>query len=119
MDIQSVVDQLRQEVRTIEAAIAARVGLGQTAPRRGRPPMLAQATAATPKRGPRKMSAAARARISAAQKARWRKQKAAATPKKAPPAGKRASGRKPMSSAQKKRLSEMMRKRWAERKRQK
>ena len=28
MDIQSVVDQLRQEVRSIEAAIAALVGLG-------------------------------------------------------------------------------------------
>jgi hypothetical protein len=32
MDIQSLVAQLRDEVETIESAIAALVGLGQTAP---------------------------------------------------------------------------------------
>ena len=42
MDIQSLVAQLRDEVETIESAIAALVGLGQTAPRRGRPPKASQ-----------------------------------------------------------------------------
>jgi hypothetical protein len=122
MDIQGVVDQLRKEVSSIEAAIEALLGLGQTKPRRGRPPKVAQAAstpvAATSKRGPRKMSAAARARISAAQKARWAKQKGQGAPKTATAAKKKSSGRKPMSPAMKKKLSAMMKARWAARKEQ-
>ena len=67
------------------------------------------------------MSAAARARISAAQRARWAKQKGQATAKKATgpkKTAKKAGGRKGMSAASRKRLSELMKKRWAERKRQ-
>ena len=116
MDIQSVVDQLRQEVKSIETAIAALVGLGQTA-RRGRPPKSAQAKAAAPKDGRRRiLSAAARARISAAQRARWAKQKGQSPAKQSKSTAKKASGRKGMSAAARKRLSALMKARWAARK---
>lgn len=66
------------------------------------------------------MSAAARARISAAQRARWAKQKGEATPKKVSvgKAARKAGGHKGITAAGRKRLSELMHKRWAERKRQ-
>jgi hypothetical protein len=120
MDIQTLVAELRQEIGKIESAIEALLGLGQTKPRRGRPPKSAQATAvsATAKRGPRKMSAAARAKIAAAQRARWAKQKGQAAPKTATAAKKKPTGRKPMSPAMKKKLSAMMKARWAARKKQ-
>jgi outer membrane protein TolC len=63
MDIQSLVAQLRNEVETIESAIAALVGLGQTTPRRGRPPKASQPVKAKKRFT---MSKSARARISAA-----------------------------------------------------
>lgn len=114
MDIQNIVQQLRDQRNRLDAAILA---LEETlsAPRRGRPPKAAS-TPAT-RRGPRKMSAAARAKISAAQRARWAKQKGESIAKKATGA-KKASGRSRMSAAARKRLSELMRKRWAERKKQ-
>ncbi|MGA3318791.1 MAG: hypothetical protein ABSC64_20430 [Candidatus Korobacteraceae bacterium] len=56
------------------------------------------------------MSAAARARIAAAKKAWWAKQKGKTAPKKA------ATKRKPMSPAMRKKLSAMMKARWAQRK---
>lgn len=62
------------------------------------------------------MSAAARARIAAAKKAWWAKQKGqavkAVVPKKAAPK------RKPMSPAARKKLSALMKARWAARKKQ-
>jgi len=117
MDIQSILQQLRQQRSQLDAAINALGGVSTTA-RRGRPPK--SATPATTGRGPRRMSAAARAKISAAQKARWAKQKGQAAPKKASAgkAAKKAGGRRGMSAAGRKRLSELMRKRWAERKKQ-
>lgn len=116
MDIQGLVAQLRQEASRIERAIAALVGLGSQPTRRpGRPPKASQpAQAIKPKR--RTMSAAARAKIAAAQRARWAKQKGNATVKKAAPAQKKAAGRKPMSPAMRKKLSRMMKARWAARK---
>jgi len=114
MDIQSIVAQLRQEVSRFEQAITALAGLSQPASRRGRPPTSAQAASAPKKHH---MSATARARISAAQKARWKKQKRAATPTKTSRGAKKASGRKPMSPAMRKKLSALMKARWAERKR--
>ena len=62
------------------------------------------------------MSAAARAKIAAAQRARWAKQKGKAVPKKAAVAQNKASSRKPMSPAMRKKLSALMKARWAERK---
>src|ERR1035437_3441986 len=113
MDIQGIVTQLRQEVSRIEQAIAALVGLGSQPARRGRPPKVtARVEAGGRKR--RTMSASARAKIAAAQRARWGKQKGKAAPKKT--AKKKTAGRKPMSPAMRKKLSAMMKARWAERK---
>jgi hypothetical protein len=61
------------------------------------------------------MSAAARARIAAAKKAWWARQKDKAAPKKIKTAAK-STGRRPMSAAAKKRLSALMKARWAARK---
>ncbi len=120
MNINQIVEQLRQERNKLDVAITALEG-GQTAPRRGRPPKSAQTSSApvavTSQRGPRKMSASARAKIAAAQRARWAKQKGQAAPK-TPTAKKKASGRKPMSPAMKKKLSTMMKARWALRRKQ-
>jgi len=62
------------------------------------------------------MSAAARARIGAAKKAWWAKQKGKSGPKQVKAASKKSTGRKPMSPAMKKKLSAMMKARWAQRK---
>ena len=61
------------------------------------------------------MSAAARAKIAAAQRARWAKQKGAGCPQESVPRRK-PTGRKPMSPAMRKKLSAMMKARWAARK---
>jgi hypothetical protein len=61
------------------------------------------------------MSPAARARIAAAKKAWWAKQKGKG-PKRATPVSKKSSARKPMSAAMRKKLSALMKARWAERK---
>src|ERR1019366_4705188 len=74
MDIQGIVTQLRQEASRIEQAIAALMGLGSQPARRGRPPKRSQAKPAGVKKR-RRMSPAARARIGAAKKAWWAKQK--------------------------------------------
>ena len=110
MDIQSLVEQLRQEAGRIERAIAALAELDHRAVRRGRPPKARQSEQAIkPKR--RTMSAAGRARVAAAQRERWAKQKAHIAPAR----GKKA-GRKPMSPAMRKKMSAMMKARWAARK---
>lgn len=114
MDIESVVELLRQEVNRIENAIAALLGSGSQPARRGRPAKKSQVVQATGRKR-RHMSAAARAKIAAAKKAWWAKQKGKAAPAKA--AQKKAAGRKPMSPAMRKKLSAMMKARWAARKR--
>lgn len=108
MDIQRIVEQLREELAKIERAIEALVGFGsKTAPRRGRPPKAASA----PEGEKRTMSAAARKRISEATKQRRAQRKGKPARKKA------ASRRKPMSPAARKKLSALMKARWAARKR--
>lgn len=62
------------------------------------------------------MSAAARARIAVAQRARWAKQKGNAVGKKAASAHKKPAARKPMDAALRRKLSAMMKARWAARK---
>ena len=113
MDTTNIVAQLRQELNRIDQAIAALEGLGQAAPRRGRPPKLNQALLVVERKRHR-MSASARARIAAAQRARWAKQKGESAPKKA--TAKKRAGRKPMSPAMRKKLSAMMKARWAAKK---
>ena len=115
MDIQSIVAQLRQEASRIEHAIAALMGLGSQPARRGRPPKRSQAKPTGVKKR-RRMSPAARARIGAAKKAWWAKQKGKSAPKKVTPVSKKATGRKPMSAAMRKKLSALMKARWAQRK---
>jgi hypothetical protein len=115
MDIQSIVAQLRHEASRIEQAIAALVGLGFQPARRGRSPKVSQAKPASGRKR-RTMSASARAKIAAAQRARWAKQKGKAAPKKTEPHLKKTAGRKPMSPAMKKKLSGLMKARWAARK---
>src|SRR5664280_647032 len=85
MDIQGIVTQLRQEMSRIEQAIAALVGLSSQPARRGRPPKASPGVQAGGRKR-RTMSASARAKIAAAQRARWAKQKGQAVPKKVAPA---------------------------------
>ena len=92
MDLQGIVAQLRQEANRIERAIAALVGFGSPSPRRGRPPKASQAAQVTGRRR-RRLSAAARAKIAAAMRARRAKQKAKAPSKKAKSAQKKRTGR--------------------------
>jgi hypothetical protein len=111
MDIQSIVAQLRQEATRIERAIAALTGLGSPTARRGRLPEGSHAKPATAKKR-RRLSAAARKRISEAMKQRWAKWKGKSAPKK-------AKSRPPMSAAARKKLSDLMKARWAAKKKSK
>jgi|ERR1019366_5033875 hypothetical protein len=104
MDIQNLVSTLKNERNRLDQAISALEVLTSTAPRRGRPP---KATSTGGKR--RRLSPAARKRISVAMKQRWAKWKGKAAPKK-------AKSRPPMSTAAKKKLSVLMKARWAAKK---
>jgi len=103
MDIQGIVAELRQEVSHIEQVIASLMGSGPQPARRGLPPETSQPSQATKPRH-FTMSGAARARIAAAQRARWAKQKGQAGEKKASTAQEKTTGRKPMSPAMRKKL---------------
>ncbi len=116
MDIPGIVAQLRQEASRLQRAIAALVGPGSRPARRGRPPKVSQAVRPTRKR--RTMSAASRAKIAAAQRARWAKQNANATPRKAAPNRGKSAARKPMSAAARESLSALMKARWAAKKKE-
>jgi len=73
MNRQEILAELTAQRDRLNQAIEA---LGGTPPaRRGRPPKPAQSAPAAPKKRKRTMSAAARARIGAAKKAWWAKQK--------------------------------------------
>jgi hypothetical protein len=69
MKTEEIIDALKAERERLSRAIAVLEGSSRGA-RRGRPP-------GGSRKGPRRMSAAARARISAAQKKRWAAVKAA------------------------------------------
>ena len=109
MDIESVVTALKQQRARIDQAIAALEGTGRGG-RRGRPPKRVSAAG----RSGRRMSAAARKRISQAMKARWAKWKGKSAPKKSAPAKTKAGPT--MSAAGRKKLSELMKARWAAKK---
>ena len=111
MDIQTIVSDLKAERNRINQAISALEGLTSTAPRRGRPPKAAMTGG---KR--RRMSAAARQRISEAMKQRWAKWKGKSAPKQAKARPKKTTVRRPMSAAAKKKLSALMKARWAAKK---
>jgi hypothetical protein len=111
MDIQAIVSNLKDERSRIDQAISALEGLTSTAPRRGRPP---KSTLTGGKR--RRMSPAARKRISEAMKQRWAKWKGKSAPKQAKATPEKTTVRRPMSAAAKKKLSVLMKARWAAKK---
>jgi hypothetical protein len=111
MDIQAIVADLEAERNRINQAISALEGLTSTAPRRGRPPK-----ATSPGGRRRRMSPAARKRISEAMKQRWAKWKGKSAPKQDKATPKKITVRRPMSAAAKKKLSALMKARWAAKK---
>lgn len=113
MNVEEILHELRQQANHIANAISALVG-GQHAGHRGpgRPAGSKNAKTVT-KRKRRTLSASARARISAAQKARWAEQKGKSAAKKASTTGEKTAVRRPMSAAARKKLSAMMKARWA------
>lgn len=115
MDIQGVMAQLREETSRIEKVIATLAGLGFQPAERGRSRRVSKAKPTNGRRR-RAMSASARAKIAAAQRARWAKQKGKAVPRKAKTVPKKRAGRKPMSAAMRQKLSAMMKARWAAKK---
>ena len=68
MSLQTIIAELKAERASLDRAISAIEGLNSTGRRRGRPP---GSTRAAKKRGRRRLSVAARKRISQAQKQRW------------------------------------------------
>jgi hypothetical protein len=113
MDIQKIVTELSGERNRLDRAIAALESLSQSGHHRGRPPKVSQTKAASGLQR-RRMSAAARARIAAAKKAWWARQKGKAGAKKAAPVHTKPTGRRPMSAAMRRKLSAMMKARWAQ-----
>ena len=111
MDIWNLVSDLKAERNRLDQAISALEGLTSIAPRRGRPQK-----ALSTERKSRRMSPAARKRISAAMKQRWAKWRGKSAPKKVTAVSKKSTRRKSMSAAMRKQLSEMMKARWTQRK---
>jgi len=105
MSLESILNELHHQRTQIDHAIAALQGTS-----RGSRP----ATHGDRKR--RHMSAAARARIGAAKKAWWAKQKGKTPGARSKPRLSRTARHKPMSSAARKKLSILMKARWAKRK---
>ena len=111
MDTTSILNQLKQEQTRLDVAIAALEALGGSAtPKLGRPKggTSFEFGANKPTGRGRQLSAAGRARIAAAAKARWAKVKAA---KAAKPA---KAGRR-ISAAGRRRIAEAAKKMWAQR----
>jgi hypothetical protein len=114
MDFTQIVAQLKADHSRLDNAIAALEGLNPShKTRRGRPP---KSQSAQPKPRKRKVSAAARARMSAAQKKRWASWKGKSAPKKAASSAKKSTVRRSMSPAARKKMSALMKARWAARK---
>ena len=94
--------QIKDQITSLEKQMQAL--LGQSAPASPSKPVVAGG-----------MSKAARAKISAAMKARWAKRKAGSKtlPTNAAPAASAPRKRKPMSAAQRAQIAETLRARWA------
>jgi hypothetical protein len=100
---------IKERIEGLEADLNALVGGSNDSP------VVATRGPGRPKgKGRRKMSAAAKARIAAAQRARWAKVHAAAAGKKGPaPAAKTGRKRRKMSPAVRAKLAAIARARWA------
>ena len=108
MDLENIMAELRSQRARLDQAISALEGsAGLSAHRRRRP---AKAASISGRQGHRRMSAAARKRISEAMKQRWANRKGKSAPAKAK--------RRGMSAAARKKLSALMKARWAARKKQ-
>ena len=105
MSLENILDELRSQRTQLDQAIAALQGTLHVGRRRK-----------AGGRQPRQMSPAARARISAAKRAWWAKQKRKSGAAKSKPTLIHATKRKPMSPAARKKLSTLMKARWAKRK---
>jgi len=120
MDIHNILLDLQAERTRLDRVITALEGLSSdSAPRRGRPPKSEQFSSTNTRK--KTMSAAARAKISAAQKARWAKQhknQRAVAGKRSfltrDAARKQARAKGGITPAGRKRLSAMMKARWAQ-----
>lgn len=94
---------ISEEIEKLQARLDSILGSGSA-------PFAAEPGVAKKPRGKRTMSAAARARIAAAQKARWAKQKESAKPGAPKMPGRRKSGLTPEGRAK---LAAAMKARWA------
>ena len=113
MNLENILAELESERDRIDQAISALEALaGPPGPHRGRPPKARATPIITPQR--RRMSAAARRRISEAMKQRWAKWKRKGAPKKPAPA--KTKARPGLSAAARKKLSDLMKARWAAKK---
>jgi len=101
LNLNKLVAGLKAERERIDAAIGAIQSLSSTGPKRSRQARVASA----PKHHRRRLSAAARARIAAAQRRRWAKAKQAATSKPARRMSK--SARRKIAAAQKARWAKV------------
>ena len=109
MDTRQILAQLLVERSRIEQAIAALESLGSTGERAE---AIAAGSAPAP-RGGRKVSLAARKRMSEAQKKRWEGKRSPAANAKT--AAKSRGGRRNISPEGRRRIAEAARKMWAER----
>jgi hypothetical protein len=111
MDIHQILDDLKAVFSRLDGAITALEGSDASSrPRRGRPQ---KAHSSQPVPGKRKMSPAARKRISAAMKLRWAKWHGKSAPKKPAAPAKKAFARKALGPAARKKLSALAKARWA------
>lgn len=92
---------LREQIHSLEARLGSLFGSGETKPSRGRRG-----------RGRRPMSAATRAKLAAAARARWAGVRKSGGAAKSARPGKRRSG---LTAAGRKKLSDAMKARWAAR----
>jgi hypothetical protein len=105
MNVNAVLNELQAERQRIDAAIAALESLDSTATATA----MRRRPAAARKPAKRRMSAAGRARIIAATKARWARFRAA----KAAAAGKHVKKARVMSAAARRKIAAAARARWA------
>jgi len=98
---------IRRQIDALERRLKTLVGSGEQTASRG---------AMTSRRGGRRLSAAARAKIAAAARARWARFRAGRGGAKAKKRGKRGGG---LTAAGRRRLSQLMKARWAARRKAK
>jgi len=110
-EINQALSQLKAQRDRLNTAIAALEGLAGGEKPQAAPATIRTSAAGGGRRGPRKMSAEARARIAASQRARWAKLRSASGAAK--PAVKHAKTHRTHSEATKQRIAAAAKARWA------